>query len=436
MSRRITGPGGFGRRAGRMVAWALLGVFAATAAAGTQSYDDITVTVESPASVASWYGYAVYQITVANRSASTRDVTVTLPAESWNYGDSIGSLSRTVRVEPNGVATAELMQPPLAMNGSDARVRIDGQVQRDVVPVSIASHFNQYAYSQPIMTSRGAGRALAASFENAMTAIVEARNESGSGNPFSYGAYGSSDRPAELARAPRPVSEWSGNWLAYSRYLAVMLTEDELRDAPMAVDSALRDFVAAGGRLVVLGANARQPEVMAAWTRAATSERAIQDENARAMNIGLGKVELWSENRLAGFGGEDWEHWIRSVVPRSSGRINRFDADAAESRLPMLEEFQVPARGLLGMMLLFTLLIGPVNVMLLSWLKRRMWLLWTIPAIAFVFAGAVLAYSILSEGVRPRAKTVAVTLLDQTTRQAVTRGFTGYYAPLTPGDGL
>ncbi|MBB6428838.1 hypothetical protein [Algisphaera agarilytica] len=433
MSQRIGWSGGFGAIQGWLVAAALLSLFTASAGAGTRNYDGIAVTVESPASATSWYGYAVYRMTVTNRTASPRNVTVTLPAESWSYGDSISRLSRTVRVEPNGVATAELLQPPLTMNGSDAQVRIDGQLQRDLVPLSLANHINHYGDGQPILTSRGAGRVLAGNFDNAMTALVEARNASGS----PYGGFGgSSDRPGHLARAQWPVNEWSGNWLAYTRYLVVMLTEEELRDAPPAVDSGLRDYVAAGGLLVVIGEDDRLPELMPAWQRAATSEWATQAGNAQAMRVGLGEVERSSADTLAALDADGWEQYIQRSLEKIRGRTSKISADAAEGRLPMLEKNQVPARGLLGMMLLFTLLIGPANIFLLSWMKRRMWLLWTIPAIAFVFAGAVLAYSILSEGVRPRAKTVAVTVLDQTTRQAVTLGFTGYYAPLTPGDGL
>ena len=77
-----------------------------------------------------------------------------------------------------------------------------------------------------------------------------------------------------------------------------------------------------------------------------------------------------------------------------------------------------------------------MNVLVLSVMKKRMWLLWTVPLISAVFSGAVIAYAFLSEGITPTARTTAVTLLDQTSREAVTRAMRGYYAPLTPGDGL
>ncbi|MEO0514800.1 MAG: RAP domain-containing protein [Planctomycetota bacterium] len=419
------------------LALSIICIWPTLARAGTQSYDRITVSVEPPTSATSNYGYAVYRMTVSNRSNTPRTVTVTMPAESWHYGDSIGRLSRTVRVEPNSTADTELLQPALPMSGSDARVSIDGQAQREWVPVTLANHSDGYD-GQPILASRGVGGAVNTSFETAMTAIAEAKNVSSSGSIGGYpgGGYGYTNRLARMFRAPRPVSEWSGNWLAYSRYMAVMLSEDELRDAPLSVDAALRDYVAGGGLLVVLGEGDRMPGLGPAWTQAATSDGQTQGGNASWLEIGLGELELSAANNLAQYNTDDWERWVDRSVQKSRLRFTRLDASGAEGRLPMLETLKVPTRGLLGMMLLFTLLIGPGNILLLSWLKRRMWLLWTIPVIAFAFAGAVLVYSILSEGIKPRAKTVAVTLLDQNTRQAVTVGMTGYYAPLTPGDGL
>lgn len=399
------------------------------AGAGTKSYGTVTVSVEPPPQMSSQYGYAVYRMTVANRGSTARTVTVTLPGESWNSGDSISRLTRTVRVEPKSTAVAELLQPALMMNGSDARVSIDGQAQRDFVPVSLVDHMDYYG-AEPILISRAISNPISASMDAAISENVEV-DEFGTATFSGY-----SEWPVSLARADRPVTEWSSNWLAYSRYLMVMLSEQELRDAPVAVASALRDYVAAGGVLVVLGTSDQLPTLGSQWTDSAVSKGKAQEGKANAMEIGLGEVQLSTVNIMTGLSENAWGQWINRAIRENRQRAYSMDASDAERTLPMLESLNVPTRGLLAMMLLFTLLIGPGNILVLSWLKRRMWLLWTIPAIAFVFGGAVLAYSIFSEGIEPRAKTVAITLLDQTTRQSVTLGMTGYYAPLTPGDGL
>lgn len=402
----------------------------ALAAAGTRSYDGVTVSVEPPTDISSQSGYAVYRLSVSNRGSQPRDVTVSMPAEPWSYGDSIRRITRTVRVEPGSTAVAELLQPPLPMNGSDALVSIDGKLQEDWLPVALADHADYNSDGHPILISRGVDGRVRTGFETAMTEVSERGSSSGG-----YGSYGGySDILARMARAERPVGEWSGNWLAFSRYLAVVISDDELRSAPAAVDAALRDYAAAGGIVVIVGASDTQPSRRGEW--AAAWMHLDRDDGFAAYGLGAGRVQYVAESYLAGLDTDQWEEWVQSRIRSTENRRERLDANDAEHRLPMLETVRVPTRSLLFMMVLFTLLIGPVNIITLSVLKKRMWLLWTIPTIALIFAGGVLAYSIISEGIRPRAKTVAVTLLDQNTRQAVTLGMTGYYAPLTPGDGL
>ena len=73
-------------------------LWTAPAVAGTKSYGQVTVTVEPPAQGESYYGYAVYRMTVINRGKTAREVTVILPASSWSEGDSIFGLPK-VRVQ-------------------------------------------------------------------------------------------------------------------------------------------------------------------------------------------------------------------------------------------------------------------------------------------------------------------------------------------------
>jgi hypothetical protein len=92
--------------------------------------------------------------------------------------------------------------------------------------------------------------------------------------------------------------------------------------------------------------------------------------------------------------------------------------------------------GLFILMIVFALTIGPANLFLLGRLKKRIWLLWTVPAISLTTCAAVFGYMMVVEGWQGHLRTEAVTVLDETSRRAATLGFTGFYAPLTPGDGL
>jgi hypothetical protein len=87
-------------------------------------------------------------------------------------------------------------------------------------------------------------------------------------------------------------------------------------------------------------------------------------------------------------------------------------------------------------MLLFVIAIGPVNLIVLSRMNRRTWLLWTIPAISFLTCSTVFVYSYLREGITPDTRISGLTVLDQANRRAASIGFTAFYCPLTPSQGL
>src|SRR5262249_16343464 len=102
----------------------------------------------------------------------------------------------------------------------------------------------------------------------------------------------------------------------------------------------------------------------------------------------------------------------------------------------VIDDIRVPIRGMVLIMFLFVVAIGPVNLLVLARLKRRTWLLWTVPAISFVTCLIVFTYSLLSEGVTPDVRTERFTVLDQVTRRAASVGTTAFYCPLTPSQGL
>ena len=431
MCRRRPTPAG--AAALRWVAvWCL--ILCPAAWAGTQNYGAVTVDLEASTELQSLQGYATYRLTVSNRGDRPRRVRVMLPAQSWGYGDAISGLSTTVQVEPGATARTELLQPPLPMTGDGAAVWIDGSRQDDRIALPITDHMNQYG-GEPILVSRGLVGPVTNAFADAMTQLADSSRTSnypplsGSGT-----AYFTSDRLARMYPADRPVREWSESWLSYSSATAVMLTADELRDAPPGVDAALRAYVLAGGSLVVMGEGGIGTALGRLWSAGWLAEGVPAE--AQRVGLGLGDVEVTPRAGLVERSAEEWERWIRRAAMQSGAQPTRVDAQQAESALPMLRNVSVPVRWLLVLMLGFVLLMGPINIGLLTWWRRRMWLLWTVPLIALMFSGTVLAYSLLSEGIRPRARTVALTLLDQPARTAVTTATTGYYAPLTPGGGL
>jgi hypothetical protein len=111
-------------------------------------------------------------------------------------------------------------------------------------------------------------------------------------------------------------------------------------------------------------------------------------------------------------------------------------APDANRAFPVVANPETPVRPLFGLMLLFAVAIGPVNLYLLARTKRRIWMLWTVPAIALATCAAVFGTMLCLEGWHARIRTEGLTLLDESTGRASTIGWTAFYTPITPRGGL
>ncbi|HEY7330593.1 MAG TPA: hypothetical protein VH592_23335 [Gemmataceae bacterium] len=222
---------------------------------------------------------------------------------------------------------------------------------------------------------------------------------------------------------------WSSNWLAYTRYDGIIITAEELNALPTETQTALWQYVETGGPLLVLG----QTELPGL---SAVTERK-NDREWLTVSAGLGvcrispdaNYDAWNAGRFELLM-SDWRStsatW--SAKDRSIG--------AANSEFPIIEDLGVPIKGLFVLMFLFALGIGPVNIFVLSRLKRRIWLLWTTPVLSLCTCVAVFGFMLISEGWHGRLRSETLTLLDETTHRATTLAWTGVYSPLTPGEGL
>ena len=59
--------------------------------------------------------------------------------------------------------------------------------------------------------------------------------------------------PLRVLRSELPVSQWSGNWLGYSCYDVILVTQKEVEQMPAQVQSAIRRYIECGGTLLVHG---------------------------------------------------------------------------------------------------------------------------------------------------------------------------------------
>lgn len=435
-------------------------VFAAT------DYGDVSVKVEVVPGSVGGEGYAEYRATITNRStARSHQVTLIIPDEWYAASDaSIRELTRTVEVAAGATVTVSLFQPPLPMGGIGVAVEIDGQRQDDPVPLNTASLSTSSVY----YPTGGAVNLLVSQSVNKSGALNQAGVLGNQGETVEDAKTGSTFTRARTVRASfdgLPVQEWSAHWLGYSRYNGVVMTGDELRAAPAAVQEALWRYVECGGALLIFG----QWPVPQQWlprqswvSVLSASEETKEGEPIITAQTGPGKIEMTPlpdykpgkndlRNYFVGYGlvimtgdldasrinGEQWERimdfWGDSQV---DGLANHWNINAINRQFPVVEELGTPVRGLFLLMLLFVVAIGPVNYLLLARRKKKLWLWWTVPAISVAASLGVFGYAILAEGWRGYARAEAMTILDENSHRATTIGLTAFYSPLTPSDGL
>jgi hypothetical protein len=220
------------------------------------------------------------------------------------------------------------------------------------------------------------------------------------------------------------VAAWSPNWLGYSRYDGIVLTADDLRTMPAEVRAAIGQYVECGGSLLILGKNAPLP---GHWKQSPIGR------NVSVGSAGFGLCLVTDRTDLSGADpallSTVANSWNQTLTPwqktRSTGEAN--------SAFPVVDDIGVPVQGLLALMVLFALAIGPVNLYILARRKRKLWLFWTVPLISFVTCAVVFGSMALTEGSAGRSRVEGFTLLDENTRRASSLGWAAFYAPLLPG---
>jgi hypothetical protein len=233
----------------------------------------------------------------------------------------------------------------------------------------------------------------------------------------------------QCLRAETALADWSDNWLAYTPFDVVVLAAVDLPALPGPVAAALGDYLQAGGNIMVVGAGS----MPAAWNASQTTN--LSEMTVFEAGFGRG-YELANADlsRLNSQTVRDIHQMVLSAAQYWSSLPN--DTDSANSKMPVVENQIIPVRGITVIMLLFIIVVGPLNIFLLARKDKRIWMLWTIPAISLVTALLVFAYSLLAEGITPNTRIAGLTVLHQAGHHAATYGAEGFYCPLTPNGGL
>ncbi|HEX5082936.1 MAG TPA: hypothetical protein VFY40_12895 [Blastocatellia bacterium] len=427
----------------------LLLVSLMAASAYARDYDDVSVKVETVTLDFSQTGYSEYRAIIINHStAKPHRVTIEISTGA-------GAVRRAVEVSPSSTMTIPIILPSGFSHMGDASVLIDGARQREKTQVDFSrtnSYVSRSYNSFYLLVSPNVDKS---GLMNEAAVVEGFKNPAGQ-NDVAYLAY------------KTPMQEWSANWVAYSSFDGIAITAEELRDAPAAVRSALWSFTECGGSLIIVSPGAW--EIPDQWRSRRINSVELEDEEdeetedtgvavaveetgqaaaaapkpmtvtltgvAPSCYIGFGKLTILDADKVKSMPPTQWsaiKFGLRGSRPMEK---NYRDIVDINKDFPVIEKIGIPVRGLFILMLVFVFVIGPVNLIWLARKRRKIWMLWTVPAIALITCLAVTGFALLGEGVNATSRAESFTILDESSHRASTIGWTAYYAPITPSDGL
>jgi hypothetical protein len=431
---------------GKLLACILVGLCLSVAA---DDFGDIRIQIENLSPGTRSHGYVEIRATVVNRSAQqAHRVSLQFPAVSYgSAGNALRELTRTLEIAPNATMSVSLFCPPLEWAGNGVAVTINGVPQEDMGFNVPTGNFYGYGNELHLLISPAVKQS------GVMLQAESLFRHSGGASTLNY---------ETLEIAP---NDWSRNWLGYSSYDGVLLTGAEWRAASESVRLALQQYIECGGTLLVFGVwevpapwrvSPRVTSAKEAFVPQATPTPAAQATAAptpappptpatvvvrndlQQYNVGFGVAMFMGEQETPAMNAAQWyaakRHWD------DTRETFRYDQNGAShisgQQFQVVEGLTTPVRGLFLLMLLFVAVIGPLNLWLLARWRKRLWLLWTTPAISLATCLAVAAYALMGEGLQGYERAACFTVLDETAHRATTIGYAGFYAPLTPGAGL
>jgi hypothetical protein len=397
------------------------------------------------------HGYTEHRFEIENRSAKVpHQVTLILPRHrshnGWNT--TLSALRKSVDVAPEATLVVSLFQPDVPISSASAEVIIDGVSQEREVSASgwrtqmnhryFSGMYGRHTPSGPgrsgsvaVLAGADISQAINANVykcsvgvkaEGSVPGGVPVRSgvfvEQGSpfnGQPFSYAG-------VHLIMAANTEALTTRSWLGFSAYDGVALSDRSIEAMPAETRAALWQAVECGGTLLVIG-KTKLPE---SWRFSAG-----EIKGTTTATPGFGACLVIDNPNIARWSPAEWKA-IVAMWDQSRAAWNQLtNITNAHAHFPVVENLGIPVRGLFSFMLVFVLLIGPINIYWLSRTNRRLWLLWTVPVFSLFTTGALFAFMAASEGWHAHVRGSGTTVLDELSQRATTIGWLGYYSPTT-----
>jgi hypothetical protein len=374
---------------------------------------EITYVAVAPPARPGGYGSIAVRVTNLDQRAHVVRLDV---SEAYSDNRAYGA-RRTLSLAAGEVATTAL---PIAWTTSGLRLgaSVDGRRDHDFHQVTSGRGFGAPTVEVPAVLVVADDGTFGESTADALH------------RHFNRGAAAASPTYGGVARsvAARRSAELSEDWTALSRYDVIVV------DLPSAgLDAArqrgLADWVAAGGLLVgVRGDEALLPEGPLKTALAP----ALGPEGPASGAHGAGEWTVMRDRPDAATLAAAFRRPPGEQIPGQGRRFAGLPLDGWFARLEIPGLGAIPVRLFLLLIVAYLIVVG-VKARRILRARRPARLLVFLPAAGFGFAGAILAYGVVSEGLGVKGAVRSFTLLDQRTRVASAFAARTLYAGLAPG---
>ena len=426
----------FRRGSHLMVAMLLL----ATLARGqdtNEPAEPITVEIETPfARGAVTVGPAPLIVRLKNNTEARDTIDIRVESRQFRRVD-----SATMRVVLEGGEAATVEIPvSLAPGDNGARVDVDSRRHERIVDgrhVTFARNgYRRHSGGVHLRRGRHPGRGLVAV---SFPVVTAKRFDPAVLDEQLFGLYQVIGFPCAPNKFPRRLASVVG--LDF-----IVADADGIRALEGEQVTTLIDYVRAGGRLLIAEVN-RLP--------AGVLDEILPPSTQIIHHVGFGKVVTtpadvddidWNSNlehldnpdavvtaRGAATRRRSARHTILAVQ-RLDLMKNRYFMPRNRTDIPGLGE--VPARAFAAVVVLFVILVGPVNLYWLTKKGKRRWALFTIPAISLLVFLLLVGWAVLVDGFDVKTVTRGVSYLDQTQNRVTAIVRPGYDAGIVPSAGL
>ena len=391
----------------------------ARAGKGNTRVHNVHVTTTSDWSAAALKGYQPVRVELVNESSSPRSVQIILESD-YGRGDVV---TQRFALEARGRLTAEMIVPTFALSGLDRWAReyslralsggkvghisgVCGEEGQSPASVMVFTRGRLQAGKQEVW----AAKILGLVGEEGMPEEEDARAE------VHRTLLGKGGVVPELALGCSLFEFMPSRHEAYSSLDCVVV--DLSRGAPASKQlEPLLAYARLGGKVVLLGEGAIQKAqnhellspLMEERFRETNHYFGTDDMELRA--CGLGKV-LVVDTSAELFNGKPVQKAVKSLatiqntlVPSQGGPYFR------TMHIPGVDK--LPYKVFVGLLILFAILIGPVNFV---WVKRTgkpALLLLTIPLISLAASLLLLSYGVLYQGLDTKSSSTSLAILDQ-----------------------